>query len=299
MRVVDYYFTAGRNEMFYLSTIGDVHKGSVDCRDKELDAMLNTLTNQPNHYWLDMGDKGEFINISDKRYDIRQIHPKFRACATIVTAQGDDYVESVKPYTSRCLGLLRGNHEDAIYKHYHFDIHQYICNGLGAIDLTEDCFINLHFLRTGSSQRVVITIFATHKAGGGTTMGAVVSQLEKLSRGFDAHIYLSAHHHKTICFPEDVIMPKTNITADFPPNEDSKLVMRFGDIKAITKYFAGTGSFFGSYPVATKENDMVTTYAQKSTYLPNTLGWTEIEIIPFVTEGEGTTMAYSVKLKKS
>lgn len=47
-------------------------------------------------------------------------------------------------------------------------------------------------------KRPVMRMFAMHGQGGGGTWGAPLNQLEKMSKGFNAHIYYVAHHHKLL-----------------------------------------------------------------------------------------------------
>ena len=289
MRSLTYYFRRGRNQSLIIHPFGDVHKGSIGCNDKLVHEFVSLIKHDKNRYFVLMGDIIEAINISDKRFDERQVAPQYHhVYSNLAGEQADDMIKILKPIQDKCLGAIWGNHEETIRLRYHNDIHGYICNQLRIPNLTADCFLNLHFQRNTAGCHRVVTIFLAHKVNSGTTIGAAANATERMARGFQADIYLSGHHHKQFAIADNMcLVRKNNTTPKILKDKGGKLLMSTGDITYRKRLYAGTGSFFGTYPCTYNDNEIKTTYGERSLFSPNSLGTIEIQIIPFHSRGNG------------
>lgn len=112
------------DEWFSLFGIGDIHEGSAGSDTEAIKKVINEVLNDDNAYWIGMGDYGEFINFSDPRFDIRSLAKKYRngSIDNICQEQIDSVCELLFPIRHKCLGLLRGNHEETIKRRYHHDV---------------------------------------------------------------------------------------------------------------------------------------------------------------------------------
>jgi UDP-2,3-diacylglucosamine pyrophosphatase LpxH len=285
MRSVTYYFQKGRNQPLIIHPFGDVHMGSIGCNAKLIHEFVDLIRSDKNRYFVLMGDLIEAINISDTRFDERQVSPRYHSIySNLAGEQADDIIKLLKPIQNKCLGAIWGNHEETIRLHYHNDIHGYICNQLRVPNLTADCFLNLHFHRNPISKgnHRVITIFLAHKVNSGMTIGAATNATERMARGFQADIYLSGHHHKQFALSDNMcLVRRDSHTPQIKKDKGGRLLMRTGDITYRKRLYAGTGSFFGTYPCTYNDRDIKTTYGERSLFSPNSLGTIEIQIVPF------------------
>lgn len=290
MRSVTYYFPKmGRNKTLIIHPFGDVHMGSIGCNDKLIHEFVDLIKSSDNRYFVLMGDLIEAINISDKRFDERQVAPRYHSVySNLASEQADDMIKLLKPIRHRCLGAIWGNHEETIRLRYHNDIHGYICNQLRIPNLTADCFIILHFNRCNNSCYQTVTVFLAHKVSGGTTIGAAANATERMARGFHADIYLSGHHHKSFALSDNMAIVRRVDGKSHKSAKDKggRLMMVGGDIDYRKRLYAGTGSFFGVYPCTYSDNEIKTTYGERSLFQPNSLGTIEIQVIPFHTIGK-------------
>lgn len=138
--------------------------------------------------------------------------------AAIQSSIGDTYGASLQPMEQlsqcvklfgpiahKCLAVLPGNHEMRIYRNDGLDVTQLMCNQLGIGDLYSPTGA-LIFVRFGDRpgahhhRPVAYTIYATHGAGGGRTIGAKAKRLEDLSAIVDADIFVHSHTHLPMIF---------------------------------------------------------------------------------------------------
>jgi len=150
-----------------------------------------------NAMWIGMGDMGDFIAPSDKRWSGGQISE---------WVDPDDIGESVRnwlvdlltPIKHKCIGLIYGNHEVSYSKLTNGKVHEHICSDLGVPNLSYSCFVRLHFKRENSPERHLITGCFTHGAGNAITEGAKLNNLMRFMKSFKADFYGYAHIHDYI-----------------------------------------------------------------------------------------------------
>jgi hypothetical protein len=223
------------NPEFKLYNLGDAHGGTVHCVEDDLKRKVNEIAYEQKHnknvMLLEMGDTGEFITPSDKRFD-----PDERSIADWVHLDNighDETQWAISLYTpiKHCMvGKLSGNHENKMRIFNHENVQQNICDGLEIDNLGYSCFIRFHFKRENSTESHLITGAFTHGSSGAITEGAKLMALMRWMNSMNADIYGYAHIH------DYIEKSKTRMSVD-----DN------GKIKARTSYGVTTGAWFRTY----------------------------------------------------
>lgn len=298
---IDYYFTAHKGETFTFIPVGDIHWGAVGCHETRLKEYVKWIKSDPNKYWFGMGDLIEAINISDKRFDERQVMPRYKDIySNLIGEQSNDLCDVLSPIKDKALGGVYGNHEEKVRKVYHYDYHQHICEKLGMINLSGSAFLNLHFQRKNSSERKSVTLFIAHGNSAGDMPGGVANGLHRLLGKFSFEIGLFGHCHKKILMDEQLIAPLSATQRKIMKSgRMSRIPLKLGDIKYVKRLLGATGSFFQAYPSSgTTPRTQVTTYGENKVFSPASLGCIQIHITPFKYAGQRgfTKMDYHMGL---
>lgn len=289
---IDYYLQAHKGETFTIIPLGDIHWGAVGCDESRLKEYVRWIKADPNKYWLGMGDMIEAINISDKRFDERQVMDRYKDIySNLVGEQVTDLCKILNPIKDKGLGAVTGNHEDKVRKTYHYDHHQEICEKLGIINLGTSAFVTLHFNRANSEERVSLTIFISHGVNAGDMPGGVANGLHRLLGKFSFEIGLLGHCHKKQLIDEQILAPlRATWRKNMPMSKTSQTRLKIGDIKYTKRLLGATGSFFQAYPPSgTTPRTQVTTYAETKLFHPASLGGIQIHITPFKYLSRGIT----------
>ncbi len=109
-----------RSDQFTIVPIGDVHIGAAACDEKRLLRVVQRVKDDPNAYWVGIGDYIDAINRNDKRFSVGSLAPwliNMDNLADIVKAQRNRFLEIIAPIAPKCLALVEGNHETAITKY--------------------------------------------------------------------------------------------------------------------------------------------------------------------------------------
>lgn len=257
-----------------ITPIGDTHIGAVDCHDKLLRDCIDRIAKSDNHYWIGMGDYGEWIMPSDKRFDFNML-PKDERGNAMSNFMGTQLKRTVAPFLpikDKCLGLLEGNHEATISKHYFKDVHQDICGELETntcydpiakirnCNLTYSSIMRIIFkINDGRTDSRELLIWLHHGAGGGRKTGSKVNRIEEQAQFFpDCDMYFMGHVHSRILnfTPAISVKPRTNKLSDR------------------VKCFGITGTFKKTY-----QSDY-SSYGERAQYPPTALGVISVKIIP-------------------
>lgn len=231
--------------------IGDIHLGTVYTDERLLNAAIRRVLDTDNCYALGMGDYGEFINISDKRFDPANLSPWAKDnVGNIAKATADRTIDSFKELAKKgkLLGMLAGNHEEKIRLKYHFDVQQHICDKLGVPNLSYNAFLQIQLHASGGTVRN-LSIYACHGCKGGSSKAARLKAVEELMSKFDADVYLYAHNHAR------AITSYPTIYLD-----------KMGHMKQRNRLLGLTGTYREVYV----ENS--TDYGEKANYSPSDLG---------------------------
>jgi len=273
MQVVTRELTIGsRNDHIKITPIGDVHIGGKDCDKKLLDACIEKISSDENHYWIGMGDFGEFINFRDKRFDPSELDEEIRTedLCRLPRVQSEMIARRLAKIKSKCLGLLCGNHEETIRLRHEQDIHWNLCHAVydpendwgiqsaNGYDLGYSAIIRLRINRLQTSRSVAI--YCHHGAGGGRKTGGKVNRLEDIAITFpDCGIYLMGHVHDKAAW----IKPSLHIA-----DRTDTLIEKF-------RAFGITGTFKKTYQQYGRG------YGEKVMYPATALGVISFTIHPF------------------
>ena len=258
MEVIVKEITYSHRGCIHLYTIGDEHGGTKFCAEAKLREKIEQIKNDRVGYWVGMGDKCDFITPSDPRWDVGIIadwvHPD-----NIAEDQTQWYCDIYKPIAKQCIGLLEGNHEDAIRIHNHVDVQTNICNRLGVPNLGYSAWVRLKLNARGGNTTYIVDAVFTHGAGWAITKGAKMNRLERFMDAFNARIYAMGHIH-------DIILETSKAYLDLDKNNNIKQRVKVGAI---------TGCWFRAYSKGLRAS-----YAEKRNYPPTEIGCPVFTIYP-------------------
>jgi len=258
MEVIEKEIPYKHNGAIHLYTIGDEHIGTQLFAESRLQAKITQIKRDPIAYWIGMGDKAEFISPSDPRWDAGVIANWVHE-DNIAIDQSEYYCDLYTPIIDKCIGLIEGNHEDAIRIHSHIDVQKNICKHLGVPNLGYSCWVRFKFKRRSSKEAHVFDGVFTHGSGWAITKGAKMNKLERFMDAFNARLYAYAHVH-------DIILETGKAYLDL----DAK-----GNIKQRTKVGAMTGCWFKTYSQGVRAS-----YGEKRSYPPTEIGCPMFTIYP-------------------
>lgn len=247
-----------RNNWVDVVPIGDIHLGNKGCNISKLKKIIKYVKEHKHCYWIGMGDYIDCINYTDKRFDPSTITEPFISNLTnSIPLQVEELLKLLSPIKDKCLGLLRGNHEEKIRLKYQYDILYDMTKAwdFKVPNLKDTAIIRLRF--TAVRGIASFDIFCTHSNVGGRKGGAKLNRLEDMIGHIDADIYLMAHAHIKLTASRSVLFvdQRLNLT-------HKKRVM------------AVTGSFFNGYA------QDVPSYIEKMGYPPTSTGSVKLMINP-------------------
>ena len=317
MNIVDHVFdNLNSKHVTTLYPLGDLHVGALNCAEKALKVLVKEIADDPNAVWLGGGDLIDAVTLKDnKRFDVGNlpewlINDKSGSArfmlGDLIKAQKDRFLDIVDPIKDKCLGLIEGNHEFDIYKHYGRDLQNELVTELDTVNLTDMAFIRLIFRtnyrsvnksldRKSSKAREnnegsrgrVITVLACHGMGGGRTAGAEANKLARLAADKDCDILLTGHSH-SFCIPAPVPMMYVSRSTKCTP------------ISFLTreKYVANWGSMMYTYAKGPS------TYASRANYPVRPMYTVRAVIEPFKQKhisnncGETDTCQGNIRLEQ-
>jgi len=207
MKVITRNFDlSGRGGEMRIVPLGDIHIGAGACDEKLLKRTIDRIANDENCYWIGMGDYCEFINVSDKRFDIRSLAKWVRLehLTDIATAQTERFLDFVKPISHKCLALVAGNHEGFIASRYENAVYSRIVTevknmaGMPASDplgVGMYGWLLLRFKRAGKN--VTIKVNLHHGFVGGKLAGGKALNMQRWLWTHDCDLSLMGHSHNT------------------------------------------------------------------------------------------------------
>ena len=190
----------------YLIPIGDLHRGDRHLTTRGLNKLkgyLDWVISKSNAYAFLMGD---ILNVASRSSKTNPFESM---------SGNDEYQKSVelfKPYASRIIGVISGNHENRMYKEFGFNPLQPFCNELGIPYCGYSAAIRVRAgKRTDRKNEYWQTYwgFAHHGTGGGGTLGAALNKkvkLQEIVHGMD--FYMAGHDHQLIAGTRNILLPK-------------------------------------------------------------------------------------------
>ena len=154
----------------YLLPLGDLHRGDRHLTARglaKLKGYLDWTMDRPNAFVFLMGD---ILNVASRTSKTNPFES---------TSGDDEYAKAVelfRPYSSRIIGCITGNHESRMYKDYGFNPLQPFCNELGIPFCGWSAVLRIRVGKRPSKQahagyRQLYWGFAHHGNGGGGTLG--------------------------------------------------------------------------------------------------------------------------------
>jgi len=210
-----------RSDEAVIYPIGDVHVGASSFDESTFRRYVKEIADNPNAYWIGMGDYCDFITHKDPRYEPGVYAPWMLHPAALQdpgAAQRDRFLELVWPIRKQCLGLIQGNHEHSMAKHLTRDVFREIAAELephwpwrdsddARLMLNIDDWLAVQFrrMKRGTKQSVGsarMKLWLFHGAGGGKLAGSRALNQQRYAWTHPAHVIITAHVHRPMIFPE-------------------------------------------------------------------------------------------------
>lgn len=252
-----------RSDRFHIYLFGDTHLGNKACDVEKLKQHVKEVADNPNSYWLGLGDYCECINYTDKRFDQSQVaEPYSLNLSNSANAQFEDLLTILNPIKNKCIGLHRGNHEESLRLKYHNDLmSKFQIHWPGVKMLEDTAFTRLSFKRGIANDSHIDTfiLWSAHGNAGGRSAGGKIKRVEDAMAFFDADMYVLAHGHRKII---------TSLTALSMNNKGEP------HLQARRRIGGMTGAYFKTYI------EGASTYGEKGLFSPSDLGAIKITIDP-------------------
>lgn len=241
------------------------------------------IANDPDAYWLGMGDYGDLIMPSDPRWSFSVLDWKRlgfidgRPDPRNLGVESRDLVaRELDPIGAKCLGIHFGNHEQAFSRHYFIDLAGYLAARFNAPSLGYTALTRLEISIPRKGTTAVVwnpVVFSEHGAKGGGTDGNAMNNLQLRGNEFEANAFLKGHVHKRSIVHRDMFAWGTQ----FGHTRNLKLAIR-------DRVFVLTGTYLKGYVTADNragsDGRAETTYGEYKGYPPNEIGGTVLILEP-------------------
>lgn len=173
-------------EFVQLVGFGDLHIGAKTYNEKKAFEVRDYIKDN-NCIWLGMGD---FQECATKRSVGSGVYDQ-----TMTPEEQVNYtLDLLTPIADKCIGYVKGNHEERIYKDTGIDIGNWVCGHLG-IPYNEWEFFGII-----SAPKKCYTVYAIHSytsaKTGGLALNKTEQDIEKMLGSVD--IIMKGHTHKRI-----------------------------------------------------------------------------------------------------
>ncbi len=176
---------------FDLYPIGDIHFGSRQCNEKFVKQVIGEIKDNPNAYWVGMGDFMENAIIGSKSDVYTQTLPP--------KEQLEYLVELFMPIKDKGLFLIPGNHEARTHRLVGLIPEQFMAYQLDMQYKEHSC---LATLQVQSKAPNSFMCYFHHNSGGGYTKGGKINRADKLRLIVPtADATFSGHFHLTSRVP--------------------------------------------------------------------------------------------------
>lgn len=178
-----------RNQPWELHFLGDMHVGSLAFDKEAFEKRVAHIEAQPNAYWIGMGDYIDAIGYRDKRFDPRDIAPdmKVKDLDDLYMWQARAAIKLLEPIRGKCLGMLTGNHEEAVRLYSHLDPVRSLAEHFGVPDLRYAATVRVLVhdaawvernqpVRKHAMARYSVLVYCHHGFGGGRKAGSKVNK---------------------------------------------------------------------------------------------------------------------------
>ncbi len=235
----------------YLLPLGDLHRGDRHLTARglgKLKGYLDWALERPNAFVFLMGD---ILNVASRTSKTNPFESE---------SGNDEYAKAIalfKPYASKIIGCITGNHEQRMYKDYGFNPLQPFCTELAIPYCGYSSCIRLRVGKRRDRKNEYHQLywgFAHHGNGGGGTLGAAINKkvkLQEIVHGMD--FYMAGHDHQLVAGSRNVLLPKrdkiehqrvhyidTGSFLDWDGSYAEEAAMPIGKLGAPRLRFAGT-----------------------------------------------------------
>jgi predicted phosphodiesterase len=198
---------AKEKDEWRLWIVGDIHLGNRACAVRRFRETVDKIKQDPRSIWIGLGDYAEYIGYRDVRFDPDCVSEdvKVTDLGRLGRVHQQAFIEEVVSIKDKCVGLLKGNHEDAYERHNHMaNLHDETCETLGVRNLGYSCFIDIVFKT--QKHEYPFRLVAHHGAGYATTTGGKLNKLIKFMNAFPlADICIMGHVHEKLQHPRPII----------------------------------------------------------------------------------------------
>lgn len=216
MQLREIHIDAREREWVPLLDHGDDHRGDV-CYDERLHKADLAWAEEQDAYLLLKGDKFNATTPDDRRYEHRNMDPRYSVLDTSTAIQFmvRDHADMYRPFAERkrILGCQVGNHEQTLITRHHINMHEQFLDqidrdvgwqkrGYHRLDLGYRCMIVLKFQVT-KTRRLPFVIYSWHGDGYPQEQPGRMTKLRKIAnRHFGVNYYTVGHWHDR-CFWRD------------------------------------------------------------------------------------------------
>jgi len=187
-----FYYKKFPKKLFTLYPIGDFHFGSAQCNEDFMKQTIAEIKDNPNAYWVGMGDMLENAIIGSKSDIYTQ---------TVPPKEQIEYIcDLLEPIKEKGLFLIAGNHEQRTMRLVGLIPEEHIAYRLGMSYVGFSCYAV--FQVASSKNPNSFNCYFHHNYGGGYTYGGKVNRAEALRRITPtADAIFSGHFHITSRIP--------------------------------------------------------------------------------------------------
>jgi len=180
--------------------VGDQHYGSSGCAVDHIRENIEEISKDQYSRVALMGDCCDFVNFTDKRFDVQQVAPTLiPAMDDLPKRAADEFIRLYEPIKDKLICLVPGNHDEKIRIRYHFDVCGYIAGVLNIPLLSTVSQVRIR-LRHGTGRNgrsFVIKGVLSHAEKGSTMVGGKVSAASRIFDFFGDHDFIAqAHMHE-------------------------------------------------------------------------------------------------------
>ena len=242
------------NNEIILYVLSDLHVGNSNTDLKFFEKTINEIKYTDNAYMLGLGDWIEGITPTDPRFELNSID-KNVLDGNLIMNEINYVKKQFSKINNKIVGIHTGNHDDKLKKKFTIDFIESMCEDLGVPYLNWSAYTKLRISR--DNRQTSFTIYSTHGSAAGRRKGNKVNRIEEMASWYEADMYFAGHSHDIFSTMDNIYYLTKNNTL----NEKLKL-------------FGNSGCFLRGI------DEHSETYAEKSNYSPNMVGYLKVYIYP-------------------
>lgn len=254
------------------------HFGANTCRKDLIQAMVARIADDPECFYLNLGDNIDGITPGDRRCKIREIDPDL----TTPQLQAEAFIETFTPIREKILAIGVGNHEHTLLNTADFG--EIIANGLGVPYGT----YTYKFIAKDAYDNIVHKYFLTHGDATLSRAGTEPDERKMFAGRSLRKVLLETHHSDCVVMAmahthRALVKEPTTPEKRYLIDNGERLIpfTRTNENQAAcyipedSRYYLCAPSMMDLYA------DLNTTqipYGEKAGYSPPELGWLEVRV---------------------